>query len=1362
MRNHLNLRTNIALGLIFAFLVNAFGPGPTAQAQEFSLPAPGIMVHLSPPLDPPILKGIKVHPDNPFRFDFIMDKGNEPQQEQLKIEATKLIKYFLASLTIPENDLWVNLSPYEKDRIIPQSFGLTEMGRDLLAEDYMLKQITASLIYPEDAIGKKFWKRIYEEAAKKFGTTDIPVNTFNKVWIVPDKALVYENAKAGTAYVVEAKLKVMLDQDYLSMNKHANHGQISKINALGSQIIREIVIPELTKEVNEGKNFAQLRQVYNSLILAAWYKKKIKDSILEQVYADKRKVEGVGYKNSLNINVIYQRYLQAFKKGVYNYIKEEQDPLTRQAVPRKYFSGGTSFTNEAMTSAVAYETNTGLISNLKFDDEEVIGIQINQVKDHLGIDQWGNEFQGMIGNESQKLGLGDEQIMADITPVIVGEAQRFSKFRSTVPLIAVGVGPGHVEENLRLLLPDAKRFPMTVIDPVLERDEIKRDLVAKIPDLAVIPKKIEKIDAEGLQSPLIYGVFFLEYTDRVLALAKLKELSSPDAQITLVLHYYFSPEAAYFRDFIHAQKSYLFLMASIQNLLEGRLQFQVFNDQVQVYLKDIQRSEKMLQSTLKLLGALHSVYLSADKDGMARLNNGIKALVDEGNVRYVDYLRQLAPFVDDVDIYIPSGVMSLGDEKLLRGRFNQVFQNRGEVRAFFVNKGFKLEKIGLQKVQGNDTYFVVQMKNNPSDNKAMKVRVALPDFDFPRDLAKARVKVTGFVNKVLGRKNDSYVQQRIGSILAASDHRILVPEKVYYHEEANFREMIHQDQSEAYNLMKQLQTKLTGDMNNKDKVLKALFDNGNETIVDLIRLGSFLRGKHNENVDYHKDRYDPRPPLQYAIETNNFLKIGKDLYITPITESFRRHIIFKTNEQGNVLFAIEMLIPGEINYKKSLNADMRKMVANDINNSFPTHEYTPDVLLTKRIPFRGVMLYGERWNGSTAEVSFSDYPLDGKRLQFINGNTRSDWARQMGISEEDLDVRIMSQSMELMAAAQALGYTSAGDLAAHNFRVGMIYDREDHLKDIEVQLAGDYSTFVSPHERLLIHLTAAAIGIGTSHFYAAYLPVLAFESMNWFGSMLEIYGRGGTVTLDQTFKLYFKKIKEIALNRATDKAQMARGRPLGENVRKFREMAAQGLINYDQGTQLELANKYHVTQKEVRSALASSKPKKGRPKGTVTNNSNLTYALLDRRFYNNTDSTGAISFEALRNIKLQKIVKWALDQHQGIRLEDIQKRISEQSIPRPALDEVVNVLLDNKFKIYDKNNKEITSAEWNKAMVIQRNTGGIDLTPANFDLQTQSAGGGISFHIDPAMLQELRDSPGFVPLVISVQPLKSLIEFLDT
>ncbi len=397
----------IIIILVFAFLANSLAV-PLVSAQELILPKPGVRVSLSPTFNPPVLKGIKVHPENPFRFDFILDKGDSDslplvgraREGDLKEEANKLIKYFLASLTVPEKDLWVNLSPYEKDRIVPQSFGLTEMGRDLLAQDYLLKQITASLIYPEDEFGKKFWKRVYEEAAKKFGTTNIPVNTFNKVWIVPEKAVVYENAQAGTAYVVESKLKVMLEQDYLALENNSLPlvGRVREggdTNALGSQIVREIVIPQLTKEVNENKNFAQLRQVYNSLILATWYKKKIKDSILNKVYADENKIKGTEYTSTVmperfnrassavvsgpptktfggDTEIIYQQYLTAFKKGVYNYIKEEQDPLTQQVIPRKYFSGGVvmKFSADA-DHAMSIVTDRAMIDSIQNDSDSL-------------------------------------------------------------------------------------------------------------------------------------------------------------------------------------------------------------------------------------------------------------------------------------------------------------------------------------------------------------------------------------------------------------------------------------------------------------------------------------------------------------------------------------------------------------------------------------------------------------------------------------------------------------------------------------------------------------------------------------------------------------------------------------------------------------------------------------------------------------------------------------------------------------------------------------------------------------------------------------------------------------------------------
>ncbi|MDO8675852.1 MAG: response regulator [Candidatus Omnitrophota bacterium] len=330
------------------------------------MPAPGARMAVSPAFMPPMILGITVDAKDPLKFNFLIDQGDVETQHaaSLQDESMKLIKYFLASLTIPEKDLWVNLSPYEGQRIIPQAFGQTEMGRDLLGQDYVLKQITASLIYPESKLGKKFWADVYKKAHEQYGTTNIPVNTFNKVWIVPDEAVVYE--RNGSAFVVKSHLKVMLEEDYLALSKNICRGDAchrpqegriqdsplqSNVNQLGSQVVREIVLPALEKEVNEGKNFALLRQINNALILATWYKRALKESLLSKFYVDKAKIKGVGYTDSVipakagiqskgDIEGIYQQYLQAFKKGVYNYIKEEADPYTRQTVPRKYFSGG--------------------------------------------------------------------------------------------------------------------------------------------------------------------------------------------------------------------------------------------------------------------------------------------------------------------------------------------------------------------------------------------------------------------------------------------------------------------------------------------------------------------------------------------------------------------------------------------------------------------------------------------------------------------------------------------------------------------------------------------------------------------------------------------------------------------------------------------------------------------------------------------------------------------------------------------------------------------------------------------------------------------------------------------------------------
>ncbi len=304
------------------------------------LPSAGGMAVSGAGFQPAVLKGLKVYPKEPLRFDFILDPGTRSEPD-LKKESEKLVRYFLASLTVPEKDLWVNLSPYEKDRIIPEAFGQTEMGRDLLEQDYILKQLTSSLLHPEGETGKRFWRKVYALAQEKYGTTDIPIDTFNKVWIVPDKAVVYGNAGAGAVYIAESRLKVMLEQDYLAAGGGLGADRtVSAGSDIARAVLREVVVPALEKEVNEGEGFARLRQVYQSLILATWYKKKIWQSLLSEVYVNRNKTAGVNIDDPKEAEKIWQRYAESFRQGAYNLIREEKDVYSDEVIPRKYFSGG--------------------------------------------------------------------------------------------------------------------------------------------------------------------------------------------------------------------------------------------------------------------------------------------------------------------------------------------------------------------------------------------------------------------------------------------------------------------------------------------------------------------------------------------------------------------------------------------------------------------------------------------------------------------------------------------------------------------------------------------------------------------------------------------------------------------------------------------------------------------------------------------------------------------------------------------------------------------------------------------------------------------------------------------------------------
>ncbi|MDO8675618.1 MAG: hypothetical protein Q7K71_05845 [Candidatus Omnitrophota bacterium] len=439
------------LVVLVCFACNLGLPSVSFAASNtfLDLPVPGTMLSTSQAFTPALIKGVQINPQNPLEFNFIVDTGDSRiSGEQLKTESAKMVKYFLASLTVPDKELWVNLSPYEKNRIIPESFGLTEMGRDLLAQDYILKQLTASLVYPEKELGKTFWEKAYKLAQEKMGTTNIPVNTFNKVWIIPDNATVYEHN--GSAFVVNSHLKVMLEEDYLALQNNLNNkkfgtaGMETKdtqaINSVASQAVREVLIPAIETEVNTGKNFSNLRQVYNSMILAIWYKQNLKETLLNQVYSNQNKTKGIDVQDKASKEKIYSQYLEAFKKGVYNYIKEDRDPATNTTIPRKYFSGGA-----VAPSHVEVKTGLAMLGNderaaLPGSNAQVVTVDLVEnatradvamtVAEKRRLDKVINEFPGLVvvetASELTHLGLRGayKQVMDILAEQITGQQKQ--------------------------------------------------------------------------------------------------------------------------------------------------------------------------------------------------------------------------------------------------------------------------------------------------------------------------------------------------------------------------------------------------------------------------------------------------------------------------------------------------------------------------------------------------------------------------------------------------------------------------------------------------------------------------------------------------------------------------------------------------------------------------------------------------------------------------------------------------------------------------------------------------------------------------------------------------------------------------
>ncbi|MDO8749387.1 MAG: hypothetical protein Q7J72_09795 [Candidatus Omnitrophota bacterium] len=299
-------------------------------------------------------------------FKLLLDQGDfekspghqvtrspEKSENALKNETKKLFNYFLIGLSLPNDKFWVNLRPDAPEQIIDPELEKTDMGKIMLEADLQLKKDTAGWTSPQTPEGKEYWDKLYKRAGELFGTENITIPTITRPWIVPGEVIIRESE--DSSYIYKANLKVMLEEDYIKSRQDTmspghqynfNDQRMKKLNQYSTQLIRELILPKLTQEVNTSKKYAQLRQVFFSLILSRWFKDKFRGQPGQySSLIDSHNLDNLISKEAWTKDYYFSEYKKSFQQGEYN-LKEQITTPTGQVI-RSYVSGGTDMTGNS-------------------------------------------------------------------------------------------------------------------------------------------------------------------------------------------------------------------------------------------------------------------------------------------------------------------------------------------------------------------------------------------------------------------------------------------------------------------------------------------------------------------------------------------------------------------------------------------------------------------------------------------------------------------------------------------------------------------------------------------------------------------------------------------------------------------------------------------------------------------------------------------------------------------------------------------------------------------------------------------------------------------------------------------------------
>lgn len=305
---------------------------------------------------------------NELAFQF--DSGSRPAGPEFHEESQRLIRFFKEGLAAPLEDQWVDLSPDRSHAMLGPSLSGTSMGRELLAFDCLLKQFAASLLHPDCPTGRAYWKELNARARAQLGTSLLPYEFAHTITIVPEEIVIYQHSRADPAALPQGEgffYEGHLHAAFLSKQTQSVKCTMSasggpepdrrvSTRELTMAVFRDVALPLILREINEGAHFATCRQIYSTIALGCWFRRILQaDSSLQARFGDC--VDRACSKSSAWLpeeQAIYDKYLELYNSGLYRIVRTEPGDEPATQIARVYFSGAIDF--RSSSQALAIET----------------------------------------------------------------------------------------------------------------------------------------------------------------------------------------------------------------------------------------------------------------------------------------------------------------------------------------------------------------------------------------------------------------------------------------------------------------------------------------------------------------------------------------------------------------------------------------------------------------------------------------------------------------------------------------------------------------------------------------------------------------------------------------------------------------------------------------------------------------------------------------------------------------------------------------------------------------------------------------------------------------------------------------------